>query len=366
MFLTDFSQLLGNDHIKTYLNRMVHNQAIANSLLFAGPDGIGKSLFAYALASMLIGDDSNQKHKLETGNHPDIHVYRPEGKLSLHSIQSMRQLSEEVYMPPFEAKWKIFIIHEADRMWSYSANALLKTFEEPPPRTLIILLSDQPAALLSTILSRCRTVHFQRVSDSLTQSFLKQRYKLELKELASITLQARGSLGRAVQLAEQGDNPIRIMLLDLLSHGPFSTYREFTDSIRAIGELIDANKKQAETLAKKSLYQGPAENLSAFQQHALEKELEGVVSLSFFSEAHAIFDTIMSWYRDLHLLQLNGDPLRLMNPDYEEKLFLRADKAKILPLEQLQVFCDDALLSLKRSTSFTLCLENLFLKLNAV
>ncbi len=84
----------------------------------------------------------------------------------------MRQLSEEIYLPPYEANWKVFIIHDADRMLSYSANALLKTFEEPPPRTLIILLSRSQASLLPTIVSRCYTLHFQNLPSSLIQNFL--------------------------------------------------------------------------------------------------------------------------------------------------------------------------------------------------
>ena len=136
-----FEDIVGNDQIKEYLKRMVEQRAVANSLLFAGPEGIGKSLFAHALAKMLLGSDS----------HPDLHVYRPEGKIGMHSIDSMRQFSEDVYLAPFQGQWKVFIIHDAERMLTYSANALLKTFEEPAKDALIILLSSAPAALLPTI-----------------------------------------------------------------------------------------------------------------------------------------------------------------------------------------------------------------------
>lgn len=366
MFLTEFSQLLGNDPIKNYLMRMVQKQAVANSLLFAGPDGIGKSLFAYVLAATLIGVDSHQKHKLETGNHPDVHIYRPEGKLSLHSIQSMRQLSEEVHLPPFEAPWKVFIIHEADRMLSSSSNALLKTFEEPSARTVIILLSDLPSALLPTIPSRCRTLHFQRIANKDIQAYLKQRYSFDGKQIDSIVMQSQGSLGRAIRLAEQGDSPIRKLLLDLLSNGRLATYRDFSEKIREICEHVETSKKQAELATKKDLYAPHKDSLSAVQQHVLEKELEGVVTLRFFNDVHAVFDIILSWYRDIHLLQEKGDPLRMMNPDYEEILLKIMSEKKTHSLEYVQKVCEEALLSLKRSTNFTICLENLFLKLDLI
>ena len=77
------------------------------------------------------------------------------------SLSLGREMCEKVYMAPFEAKWKIFIIEDAERMLPTSANALLKTFEEPAPNSVIILISDHPERLLPTVLSRCRKVHFQ-------------------------------------------------------------------------------------------------------------------------------------------------------------------------------------------------------------
>ena len=136
-----FSQIIGNEEIKKRLTRMLSKRAIGHALLFSGPDGIGKSLFAWAFAAQLMAEydpEIDHARKIQSGQHPDIHIYRPEGKIGLHSIQSLRQLSQEVHLPPYEASWKVFIIHDADRMLSYSANTLLKTFEEPPPRTVII------------------------------------------------------------------------------------------------------------------------------------------------------------------------------------------------------------------------------------
>ncbi len=130
--ITSFSQLVGNDFVKSCLQRMLDKKAVGHALLFAGIDGIGKSLFAQAVAaSLMLEEDPDGKHrsKIEKGIHPDIHLYRPEGKLGLHSMQALRQMCEEVYLPPYEANCKVFIIHEADRMLSYSANALLKTLK---------------------------------------------------------------------------------------------------------------------------------------------------------------------------------------------------------------------------------------------
>jgi DNA polymerase-3 subunit delta' len=365
---TCFFQIVGNEDVKRQLSCMVSKRAIGHALLFAGPDGVGKSLFAWALAAHIMAEydrDKDHARKIQAGQHPDVHVYRPEGKLGLHSIQSLRQLSEEVNLPPYEASWKVFIIHDADRMLSYSANALLKTFEEPPPRTVIILLSRSQAALLPTILSRCCTVHFQAISSDLIQSFLQQRYNLDDAACHKIVRQAQGSLGRAVRLAEQGDQ-IRNDLLSLLAQGPLYNYRALQERSQALSEQVEMAKKQAEEAAKEELYKFNADQLSAQQQHSLEKELEGLTALALTQEAQALFEVILSWYRDIHLLLLGGNPNYLANPDFQPALEQAVQRGDFKPLDQVYQAIEEAYLALQRSTPLPLCLENLFLKLDRV
>jgi DNA polymerase-3 subunit delta' len=362
-----FNHIMGNQKVKDYLTRTVNRRMIGNSLLFAGPDGIGKSLFAEAFAKMIIcQDDSTGAHKskIESGNHPDIHVYRPEGKIGMHSIGSMRLFNEEVYLAPFEAKWKVFIIHEADRMLSYSANALLKTFEEPAPDTVIILISSTPSALLPTVLSRCRTIHFQPLSKEDILAYMKQCLSKSDEEARIIASMAQGSIGQAARLANEGINPVRTLLLDALAKAKFNHYKELTAIAAELAESIDAGKKEMESEVRKILFKGTNENLSAAQKQALEKEVEGAVTMHAMQEAYALFEMILAWYRDLHLLSLKGNPSRLLHSDYGEKIRVLAEKGRIIPLEDVQKAIAETRLTLERSTSLQICLENLFLKLN--
>lgn len=355
-----YSDLIGNKPIKRFLGTMVEKNAIANSLLFVGPEGVGKSLFAEALALQLVGASEKTKQ------HPDIHSIYPEGKLGLHSIQSLRQLIDEVHLPPYQSPWKVFIIHEAERMLSYSANALLKTFEEPPPHTVIILITESPTALLPTIRSRCRALHFQSVSQEEIVEYLKGSHPLAEELIVNISLQARGSIGRASQLATRGGDPLRKAMLDTLSVGRVSLYRQLTTSVKALAEQIDASKKEAEVKAKAEKEHLSHDNLSAVQLHALEKELEGAISVSFMNESRAILDHLLSWYRDLQLMKAGADTRYLLNPDYIEKLQQALLMGKIPDLEEVQKMVNETILSLQRSTSFSLCLENLFLKLGLI
>jgi len=137
------------------LEKLVKNKKFIGSFLFCGPNE-ETELAAIDFAKKIFSNNP----KVEAGNHPDVHLYRPEGKSATHSIDSIRSLTEQVYLAPFEAPWKIFIIHDAERMLPTSSNALLKTFEEPAKDTILILLSSASEQILPTIVSRCRKLFF--------------------------------------------------------------------------------------------------------------------------------------------------------------------------------------------------------------
>lgn len=94
----------------------------------------------------------------------DLHVYRPEGKLAQHSIDTMRELSDEVFTAPYEHAHKFILLEAAERLPLVSANALLKTFEDPPKTSIIVLLAERAEDILPTIRSRCKQIGFRQQS----------------------------------------------------------------------------------------------------------------------------------------------------------------------------------------------------------
>lgn len=364
-----FDHIIGNDPAKKYLKRIIEKGTIGNSLLFAGPEGVGKSLFADAFAKMVICNDDPDGHhrrKIESGNHPDIRVYRPEGKTGMHSIASLRQFSEEVYLAPFEAKYKVFIIHEADRMLSYSANALLKTFEEPSLDSIIILVSSNPSALLPTVLSRCRMIHFQLLLEEEIVSFIMQSYQKSKEEAQSIAMLSQGSIGMAYKQIHQGGDPLRGMMIDLLSKGGTLTYKQLVKSTAAITEHIESDKKEVEEHIRSSLSKEMKEHLSAVQKQAVEKEIEGAIATHLAHKAHSLFNVILGWYRDMELISVNGNRAHAIHRDYLKASELSLHQGNGISLDIVQKVISDARLSLERSTSLNICFENLFLKLNLI
>jgi len=125
---------------------------IPNSLLLTG----ASRSQAIELAKQLLGPS----HKIDSGNHPDLHYYTPEGKSGLHPIVNIHQMIAEMALPPFEAKRKVFILEDAEKMLPSASNALLKTLEEPNEDTHFLLLSNHSDRLLPTIVSRLFPLQF--------------------------------------------------------------------------------------------------------------------------------------------------------------------------------------------------------------
>ncbi|MFT4551546.1 MAG: DNA polymerase-3 subunit delta' [Chlamydiales bacterium] len=361
-----FDDLIGNDIVKGYLESILTQGKLGNSILFSGPEGIGKSLFAYDFSTKILCQDDPEGHhlrKVKSGNHPDIHVCSPEGKIGMHSIRSMRQLAEEVYMLPNEGKWKVFIIHDAERMLPTSANALLKTFEEPASHSIIILLSSSPEALLPTITSRCRKVRFRPVLEKEIEMFLRDKKQVPQEEANRIALQARGSLGRAIRLLENGEEATRSRLLDILVKGRMNSYFELSKIALEFEEVLDDLKKSEDDELRQQLNH-EMKDLSAIQREAIEKEIEGALSLKNMTEAEGFFDIILSWHRDLHLVQSGGNPHYLIHRDRQKDIIEFASQSDLQPLDRVIEAISDTKLALQRSIKFSVCFENLFLKLN--
>lgn len=386
-----FEKIIGNEQVKKHLSHILENGAIANSMLFAGKDGIGKSLFAHALAHAMLCHPKNDpqgrhKHKILSGNHPDIRVYRPEGKVGMHSIDSIRQLTHEVYQPPHEGAKKFFIIHDAERMLPYSANALLKTFEEPILSSIIILLSSSPETLLPTIISRCRLIRFSPLESKDISSLLIQKLSTHIEnndessednnisnitteEIERISIMSEGSLSQALLMATEENRAQYRKTIELLSMSRSMTYKEISRTISEIAEVINENKKSIEEHARKELFpskdNGGMSILSAAQREGIEKEIDGAVSKYFIQASQQLLGVILGWYRDLHLLsnQCNANVFLICKDKKDELIRYLKMHRKLATLDDVQQAIGEAKLALERSTSLNIVLEGLFLKL---
>ncbi|HLC16757.1 MAG TPA: DNA polymerase III subunit delta' [Thermodesulfovibrionia bacterium] len=168
-----FKNLLGQNKALEILSGTIAHGRVAHAWLFEGEKGIGKYLtarqFAKALncvsgttGTLAEPDSCDRCHsciKIEKQNHPDVLEIQPEDGGQI-KVETIRGLEEFFAFKPFEGKYKVVLIDDADRMNPSAANAFLKTLEEPPRQSVIVLVSNRLQALLETIVSRCQRVHF--------------------------------------------------------------------------------------------------------------------------------------------------------------------------------------------------------------
>ncbi len=294
-----------------YLTKVLENGTLGNSLLFSGPPGSGKMEAALEVAESLIKDP-----RVRSLMHPDLHLYQPEGKVGRHSIDSMRAFCHEVHLAPLESHRKIFIIDYAERMQAESANALLKTFEEPSLDSVIILISSQPERLLPTIISRCREVPFQR--------------------------------------KEQQVSPLKEELIKILSAPRWHSYTDLMNAAKSLSAQVEQQQKPQEL---------DTTDLGAQQVQQLTKEHDGAMSMILQNSGKQLFEEILHWFRDLELLRLKSDPNLLINVGTEALLQQQLERGESLPLAYVEQVITEAIQSLNSSIPLKSCLETLFLKL---
>jgi DNA polymerase-3 subunit delta' len=218
-----FDSLIGNEEAKEALRRLLSNARLPGSLLFTGEPGIGKKLFALELAKSLncrnrqgveacdecsscrriagstfppFGKDEDDKNRLIWSEHADVAMVRPYKQII--RVGPMRELEREANFRPFEGAARIFIVEDADYMNDQAANALLKTLEEPPSTSHLVLTTSNPTALLATIRSRCQIIRFAPIAAAGVQQFLTDEEAMAPGDAQLLARTSRGSLGRAL------------------------------------------------------------------------------------------------------------------------------------------------------------------------
>jgi len=209
-----FADILGQDRAILHLRRAWAGGRLAQAYCFHGPSGVGKRGAALALARAVnclaneaCGIDGAIQdacgacaacRKITSGVHPDVIEVRPEGKTVI-TIDQIRVVAMRAALHSYEGKSKVFVLDPADLLQEPAANALLKTLEEPSKRTLFILLTASPGALLPTLLSRCQGVRFDRLGEVFLRAILEKHGRSPEEAAAAATL-ADGSAERALAL----------------------------------------------------------------------------------------------------------------------------------------------------------------------
>ncbi|MCE5293926.1 MAG: AAA family ATPase [Chlamydiales bacterium] len=336
--MSKFEHISGNEQVKKRLGLLCDKDELPHLLLFCGTKGVGKRLFAEALASTVT-------------TLPDTHILAPEGKLGMHSIQAVRRLLEEVNLAPFSTGKKVFIIDDAERMLPTSANALLKTLEEPPKNTCIILISSAPEKLLATILSRCQPMRFCPLTPQEIAQILQQKHSVSADVAKSVSESSHGSLTLALQLLHQEG-----IAGQIYSHlAKKRSFVEIAQLAKDFQKKLDAKRKTLEQELKSQYATTLKEGTPAMKQ-LVEQEMDGAISLAIMQEVHELLYCIQAFFIDIERVEAH---VPLYFEQHRDSILSRK-----IPLERVENGIKQAKLKLERSSPIQNTLESLLLQLN--
>ncbi len=260
MLTLSLENFYGNADVVDTLEQMIRGDRITQTLLFSGPEGVGKATLARRFAAALLGDpqkieqddlslesnadritdrekwtsDKRNDDPLVFSTHPDFLTFPPDGPLRQLTIQQMRNLKERAQLKPLKGSRRVFLIDSIDRANEQAANSLLKTLEEPPPHLVLIMTARNSYDLLTTIRSRSVPFRLARLDSETMWRFIADRgldHPQRREKLAD------GAPGLAVSIDLETYDRRRTAMLALLKAASgadtFGAWMKYSESIAA-------------------------------------------------------------------------------------------------------------------------------------
>ena len=256
-----FESVVGHERVIRLLKGQLQRAKVASTYLFVGPPGIGKRLLATEFAKALRGD------ALDASGWSDFKVVEPQSDGVQIGIDQVRELSHWIAMTPSVGSFRIALLDGADEMTEEASHACLKLLEEPPPKGVLLLMTQAPHRLATTFVSRCHVVRCIPQGVDRVASFLQEKEGLGPDVSRMLATLAGGRLGMAVEFHRK-------------------------DFLRAKNSAL-------------------TQILTALAQ----KSVEGPLSASPRLELERILDWLAAWWRDQLLLKLGGRPEWIFHQD---------------------------------------------------
>ncbi len=278
-----FKDIIGNDGVKRILQRALRHKKLPNSILFAGPEGIGKTEVALIVAKALnclkktsdACEECSHCRAINNKNFPDVMVLFAAKEVL--KIEQMRFLKEMAYLKPMVGKKRAFIVQDAEKMSEEASNSLLKVLEEPPLFSQIILITPNPYRIIPTIKSRCQVFKFSPIhKDEIRKALVAKGIKSEKAQILAQLVD--GNLKQALSLE---------------------------------WDEVQARRKQAWQIFLALLRKEKASPLLrqlSTSRSSVKEELEKTLKI------------ISAYCRDIILIKEKVDAGLLINPDFEKEL----------------------------------------------
>ena len=327
--------LTGQPRVQGFLRHAVEGGRVAHAYLFVGAPGSGKLEAAYALAQALLCENDgcgacDACVRVARRTHPDVHYFAPESATG-YLISQTRELLEDVGLAPIRAKRKVYIIDRAEQMRANTANALLKTIEEPPSTVTFILLGTSTDLILPTIVSRCQCVPFRSMPLDESAGTVARATGADLAR-CRMAIAVTGGPARAIEFLKSAERQdARRQMLHAVDMLRRSDEADILLGVRDLMAAIKAPLAEVKSTQQAVLDQN-ADYLSRGALKQLEDRNKRELTARERSGIMEALASVRSLLRDV-LLTLEGDPSAVVNEDAADiidRLAARATTAGVV------------------------------------
>lgn len=327
--------LTGQPRVQGFLRHAVEGGRVAHAYLFVGAPGSGKLEAAYALAQALLCENGgcgacDACVRVARRTHPDVHYFAPESATG-YLISQTRELLEDVGLAPIRAKRKVYIIDRAEQMRANTANALLKTIEEPPSTVTFILLGTSTDLILPTIVSRCQCVPFRSMPLDESAGTVARATGADLSR-CRMAIAVTGGPARAIEFLKSAERQdARRQMLRAVDMLRRSDEADILLGVRDLMAAIKAPLAEVKSTQQAVLDQN-ADYLSRGALKQLEDRNKRELTARERSGIMEALASVRSLLRDV-LLTLEGDPSTVVNEDAADiidRLAARATTAGVV------------------------------------
>ncbi len=307
-----FDKIIGQELAKRVLKRAVKTQP-AHAYLFLGLQGTGKTTTALEFSKALNCENPQDGnacgqcaicHAIEHGNFPDTRVWSPKGRDTV--IDHMREMRDLAAFRPSRGKWVINVVEQGDTLNEDSANCILKLLEEPPDYVINILLYRNGANVLATIRSRCQLIRFDQVGADELSGRLIEDHGIPAHEAEFLATYSQGRPGVAIDLIGNEDFEIR------------------RDNIAAIAKAAGGGDKWMALALAEAVRAGAGTQAAGDESGDDDETPKAARAASARKGARdtatETLDMLLTWYRDLLAMKLQGREAAIVNTDKRESL----------------------------------------------
>ncbi len=332
-----FREILDQSAAVRALEAAMEKERVAHAYIFVGPAGVGRKAAARAFASALNCEapegsgpcDACESCRLiAEAKHPDVQTIMPTKRSSTITVDQIKEMLPFAHMRPIMGKYKVFIISEADRLGLESANKLLKTLEEPPPRTVFILITENPERVLPTVASRCQMIKFTRLGADSVKRILISDYGIEPDNAAVAAELAGGQVTRGLEFAD----PTRMEIIFDIA----ASLDALPSRMAAYDRLLEFLSERRESISQEAEQQVSSfgEDLSSSVKTAVEDLRKAFTDSHYRDLLNDCLGLLLSLYRDILVLKETGAEELLINRSKIEFLRERAASMSAVSIAQ--------------------------------